>query len=534
MNRVCLTLAVGLVSTALCRAQEVAELLPSDRSIHEVVDHYVDARLAEVGIGAAGQADDANLLRRSMLDLVGRIPTAAEAKQYVKSESATKRTDTVDRLLASPSFTRHQANELSTLLMGKPNDKLLNYLRTAVTEDHGWDQIFREVIAAEDEHASEFIKSRVKDLNLLANDASVIFFGVNVSCAQCHDHPLVSEWTQAHFFGMKSFFSRTFDNGGFLGERDYGLVSYKTTAGEEKTAQLMFLTGSVVEEPEEKKLTDEEKKKEKQLLEKLKKDKKAPPAPAFSRRAQLAEIALRDEEQGYFSRSIVNRVWYRLMGRGLVSPVDQMHPENPASHPELLEWLARDLIEHGYDLRRTIRGIVLSKAYSRSSRWPSDEHPADDLFAVANVRPLTPAQYATSLRLASMNPGWFPEDVASDEFHKRIEQVENSARGFAGLIEQPREDFQVSVTEALLFNNSSRISTEFLRDTGDSLIGQLKAIEDPNELVKAAVWNVLARPPADEAEALTVYLQQYKDNRVLASQQLVWALLTTNEARFNY
>ncbi|MBP90422.1 MAG: hypothetical protein CMJ64_27575 [Planctomycetaceae bacterium] len=515
-------------------AEDAAGLLPADQPIHEVVDHYVDLQLQAAGVGPAEQADEANIIRRTMLDLVGRIPTAAEAKLYLAAESPTKREAAVDRLVTSPGFTRHQANELSTLLMGKPDDKMLKYLKVAVAENRPWDQIFREMLAGKEENTREFLKSRVKDLDRLANDASVVFFGVNVSCAQCHDHPLVSEWTQAHFFGMKSFFSRTFENGDHLGEREYGLVNYKTTEGEEKTAQLMFLTGTVLEEPAERKLTDDEKKKEKELLEQLKKDKKAPPTPAYSRRAQLAEVALRDEERGYFARSIVNRVWDRLFGRGLVAPVDQMHPENPASHPKLLEWLARDLIEHGYDLRRLVRGLVLSKTYSRSSRWHSDEHPSPDLFAVANVRPLTPLQYAASLRLASMSPTWFPEDIASEEFAKRIEQVENSARGFANLIEQPAEDFQVSVTEALLFNNSSRINTEFLRDASDTLVGQLKTIEDTKALVEAAVWNVLTRPVANEADTLSSYLEQYSENRVIASQQLVWALLTTNEARFNY
>jgi hypothetical protein len=334
---------------------------------------------------------------------------------------------------------------------------------------------------------------------------------------------------------MKSFFSRTFENGDFLGERDYGLVKFQTTGGEEKVAPLMFLTGTVLAEPATTEPSDEQKREEKKRLEELKKNKQPPPAPSFSRREQLARIALENNENVYFSRSIVNRIWYRLFGRGLVAPVDQMHPENPASHPELLDWLARDLVQHNYDLRRLIRGLVLSKAYSRSSRWDGDGDPAPELFAVAAIRPLTPAQYATSLRLASMSPSWFPEPPAGAEFEQRIEQVENSARGFAGMIEPPSEGFQVSVAEALLFNNNQRISSEFLRDAGDSLVGTLKTIDDPQTLVDAAVWNVFARPAtAEETQLLTDYLSQYRENRVIAAQQLVWALLTTNEVRFNY
>ena len=96
--------------------------------------------------------------------------------------------------------------------------------------------MFRELLmgdpADQREHGvNQFVRARVKDLDKLTNQASVLFFGVNISCAKCHDHPLVPDWTQHHFFGMKSFFSRTFDNGGFVTERDYGLVKFKTTDG---------------------------------------------------------------------------------------------------------------------------------------------------------------------------------------------------------------------------------------------------------------------------------------------------------------
>ena len=93
------------------------------------------------------------------------------------------------------------------------------------------------VKAEEAPEADRFIKSRIQAIDKLANDTSVLFCGVNISCAKCHDHPLVEQWKQSHFFGMKSFFSRTFANGDFLSERDYGAVQFKTTEGETKTAQ---------------------------------------------------------------------------------------------------------------------------------------------------------------------------------------------------------------------------------------------------------------------------------------------------------
>src|SRR5207244_8838915 len=108
-------------------------------------------------------------------------------------------------------------------------------------------------------------------------------------------------------------------------------------------------------------------------------------------------------------------------------PLDQMHTENPASHPELLQWLARDLIEHGYDLRRLICGIVLSDAYARSSRWEGERPPQDKYFAVAQVRALTPMQMAVSLKLATIDQQSLPADAADGE--KRLEALEKYGGG---------------------------------------------------------------------------------------------------------
>jgi len=515
------------------------DLLPAELSIGEAVDHYIDAKLQTAGVEAAPRASDANLIRRLTLDLVGRIPTAAEANAYIHSVDENKRSELVQRLIASNAFARHQANEFDAFLMAGMNASVREYLLGAFQASRGWNDIFRDVLIAdqssETKSVAEFVKRRVKDTDKLANDVSVMFFGVNVSCAKCHDHPLVPEWTQEHFYGMKSFFSRTFENGDFVGERDYGVVKYKTTDGIEKTARPMFLSGTVIEEPAVPDLSNEEKKLEKQQLEQLKKDKKPPPPPKFSRRVKLAEVALQSPDNDYFAKAIVNRLWYRIFGHGLVMPIDQMHPENAPSHPALMEWLARDLVDHGYDLTRLVRGLVMSKAYARTSLWPSGDRPRPDLFAVASVRPLTPSQYASSLRLASTAPARFADDVSPEETSQRIKALEDSARGLAKRFDQPGEDFQVSVTEALLLSNSEQVANELLRDAGDTLVGTLKSMSDPPAIVDAAVWNVLSRAPADDERQLLVdFYNGHGEDRLKASQQLVWSLLTCSELRFNY
>jgi hypothetical protein len=517
------------------------DLLPPETSVEAAIDHYIDAKLQAAGVSAAPPADDATLLRRTTLDLAGRIPLVAETKAYLAVTETDKRAHLVERLLASPAFVRQQAAEFDALLMDGTRQSIREYLGKAFRENRSWDRMFREMLVGEpddtrQEGAIRFVASRVKDQDKLTSDTSVLFFGVNVSCAKCHDHPLVPAWKQDHYYGMLSFFSRTFDVGEFLGEREYGQVNFKTVEGETRDAKLMFLTGTVLDEPPSQEPDDGAKKEEKKRIEELKKNKEPPPPPSYSRRAALVEAALKDEQNNYLARAIVNHVWNRFFGRGLVNPLDQMHAENQPSHPELLAWLARDMKSSGYDLRRLIRGIVLSQAYARSSQWDSaSPRPEDDLFAVTQLRPLKPWQYGTALKLAARNHGEYPAEMPFDQLDQRMEAIEREGRELGKSFELPGVDFQIGVDEALLLTNNERFANELLRDSKEMLVGQLNEIAEPRLAAEAAVRSVFSRPPTeDELTALTDYLTKRADRPADARRQLAWALLSSSECRFNH
>jgi hypothetical protein len=542
MLRPALTVAtVLLLNHHTARA---ADLLAPDRPIAEVVDHYIDDVLRKEGIKAAPGADDSTVIRRLTLDLAGRIPTVAESRAYVGSTDSDKRTRLIDRLIGSPGFVRHQATELDSLLMTGTKASLRDYLVKAVGENRPWDRVYRELMLTDQADkvqkvASEFLRQRVKDLDRLTADVSSTFFGVNISCAQCHDHPLVRDWKQDHFYGMKAFLNRTFLNGNgkdaLLGEHGYGMLRYKTTEGVERVARMMFLTGRTINEPEANSSSPDEREKEKQQLERAKKEKVPPPAPRFSARAKLVEVSLQPEDRDFFGRAIVNRVWNRFFGRGLVMPMDQMHSANPPSHPELLAWLARDTAMHGYDLRRLIRGLVLSRAYSRSSRWDGDLAPRPSLYAVAAVRPLTPMQLAASLRMATTDPANLPASLKPEELETRINATEESARALAKSFATSGGDSQIGVAEALLFSNGRTIPGELLSDRAGMLVGRLNQTAAPADRIDLAVRNVLSRPPDDdELRILGAYLAQRTDRPEEACRQIIWALLTCAEFRFNH
>jgi hypothetical protein len=538
--RLLLTAAAIVCATSFARA---ADLPSANQPIEKVIDQFVDAGITDAGVTPAPQADDATIIRRLTLDLVGRIPTAIEVDEYVKSTDPKKREKLIDRLIASPAFVRHQAAQFEVMLNPEGDRRgsgaLREYLISALKDGKSWDVMFRELMLPNESDpklkgASDYLRGRVNDADKLTSDVSVAFFGVNVSCAQCHNHPHVKDWTQDHFYGMKAFLARTFDNGGFLGERGYGVIKYKPTKGPERTAKMMFLTGATVEDANAKDPSPDEMKKEKAELDKAKAAKTPPPAPKFSARAKLVEVALEGKNAEFFSRSITNRMWHRFFGTGLVSPLDQMHAENQPTHPELLAWLARDTAGHKYDLKRLIRGIVMSKAYSRSSQYESENRPSSKLFAVAKLKPMTPMQLSMSLRVASTDPATF-EKMKPDEFEKWVEQNENAARGIASLLSQPTDGFQIGVGEALLFSNGDRIMRELLGDNPGTTLGRAKAMKEPKEAVEFLVKTVYGRPAnAEELKVLVAYVEKRKDRQAEAYKQVFWALVTSPEFRFSY
>ena len=541
--RHCFLLAFLLA--ALVRASSAADLLPADQPLEAAIDHYVDALLKTDKVAAAPQASDANLIRRLMLDLAGRIPTTSEAQAFVASQSPNKRVELVDQLLASPDFVWHHRNEFDAVLQqpNRQNDEFRKYLLWAVEQNRPWNRMFQDMLAGDesDEHqkrAMFFVRNRTRDIDDITIDTSSLFFGVNVSCAKCHDHPLVEDWKQDHFYGMTSFFSRTYlGKKEGLGENFSGEVKFKTTKGDEKQAKFMFLSGSVIDEPPLER-TPEQKKETEEAIKKFMKDDNAPaaPKPEFSPRAKLVEVALRDGDNQFFSKNIVNRLWLRLTGHGLVNPPDQLTAANPPSHPELLTWLARDMISHDYDMKRLLRGIALSQTYSRSSQWDSaGEPPLPKYFAVGIPRAMSPRQYGLALTMASSSPTAFPKADQPAEWKNRREQLEGQANGLAGHFEQPRESFQVAVDEALLFNNSTRMESELLRDSSDRLMGYLKTQPDPAATITAAYWAISSRAPTtDESAAITDYLSKHSAAPADAWKQAIWALMTGPELRFNY
>ena len=535
-------IVVGSLAFTGVRAQE---LLPPETEVASAVDHYITEKLQSRSIEPRPAADDATVLRRTMLDLAGRVPTAREHQWFFDQPETVRRDVLVDRLMQSSDFDFHLRNSLDELLLAnRPHDgEFREYLLWAVRQKRPWDQMFRDMLAARqadgvEKGATQFVSSRVRNLDDLTNDTAMLFFGVNVSCAKCHDHPLVEAWKQDHFYGMQAFFQRTFiTRKNVIAEKPFGEVKFKTTKGEEKSATLMFLNGSVAEDKTPS-FADDERKQLEQQIQKLERDEKAGYviSASFSPRRELSELAIRDDKERFLAKNIVNRTWLRLMGLGLVDPPDQLHEANPASHPQLLDWLTRDFVASGYDLRRLIRGITLSQAYARSSEWAVDETPpAASTYAFASTKSLTPRQMAASLLVVIRSPDNWPALEDSVAWNKLRNDLENQAGGWSREFEQPGENFQIAVDEALFFSNNDRITNDLLRDGGDRIVGKLKSIEENSQAVEQLWVTVLNRKPSDqELQTAAAWMQRENTDRVESLRSLTWALLAGPELRFNH
>jgi hypothetical protein len=517
-----------------------------------VVDREVFGKLRRLRLQPAPAAEDAELVRRLYLDVVGRIPTAEEAQRFVAETDPVKRARLVETLLEGPEYPRHWRDNLNGLLMGRgaPNPQWTQWLETSLREDHGWDRMAREILLARPESASEtgalvFLNSRFgmgdTGLDQVTRDVSRIFFGVDIQCARCHTHPAVASWQQEAYWGLSAFYARSYllplKSGTFLAEKATGEVQYFGTDKNQRSAAPVFLTGERPDEPRlasassggmvspgvaesaELYLVPPEEAKEKTRV----------PVPKYSRRARFVELAVGAQDP-YFTRAIVNRVWAMLMGRGLVEPVDQMHAANPASHPALLDALANGLAEHRFSLKWLIRAILTSRTYALGSRWGHGARPGAELYAVAAVRPMTMAQLANSTLVGA---GYWEQGDAAD-LGKRRAQLET---GFAAQLAELRqkldsgtEVFQANVSQALYLANSRGFET--LIDKGP-LVERLAKVTDDGEAVRQAYLAVLSRPPdEEELGGFRKHLAARGDRRRAALQQMVWALLASVEFRF--
>jgi hypothetical protein len=557
----CWTLIVALVvmtSAILVSADESAT-----KKLHEQIDVLVES-----AFGTAKPAqicEDAEFLRRVSLDLAGTIPTLNSARAFIADTTKDKRVRAIDELLASPEWARRMADLFHVILMERRGDEpeWRAWLEKSFAENKPWNQLVYQVLNADadDEKnraAAYFMSKRLEkygqnpvDYPGLVRDIGRLFLGQDLQCAECHDHLFIDDYKQLDFQGLFAVYKNTFVR------RD---VKFPAVGEKAMTVPVEFISvfdpmqrktgpripgGTAFEIPEPKPAPSPPPKKKQPV----------PPRPEWSAVELLAREFTRPENR-QFARTTVNRVWYVLLGRGLIHPVDLDHSGNPPSHPKLLDLLTDEFVSQNYDLKWLIREIVLSRTWQRSSRLPEGAAaPKPDRFLVAIERPLMAEQLLASVVRATENSGplTVQEDAsvgANAESDKdsatETDPVEGKdlptlselktafATAFANEAREPEGEFKATVKGALFWRNSAEVQ-KLLNSHPGNLIHRLTKIKQSDPAVEELYLAVLSRYPTDdETFVMTAFLNDSNADRETAIRDAAWALLTSVEFYVNH
>ena len=501
------------------------------------IDQHIQSAWQQRGLQPATTCSDTEFLRRLSLDLTGRIPSPAELTEFLSQPEAQRRSAAVERLLASTESARHLAETFDTLLMGRgrPRDyqrrkqqDWLTWLERQFHQNRPWNQVVHDLLLARpnqktDRGAVWFLYERENNHQKIAEAIAPAVFGIRIECAQCHDHMVATEIEQRHYWGLVAFFNRSTNADTPAGPQlaESAIGGFSDFAGLEGDSHPNLLTFFASDTVAETRPAAGEKQQDSDDLYTPSPAADAPRIPKFSRReAFVREIV---DQHPLVARAFVNRAWAMLLGRGLVHPFDQMDSAHPPSHPELLDWLANDFRTSNHNVRRLLRALLLSQPYALSSVRPAAaDNPAD--FTYFLEKPLTAEQLLRS---------W---NVALHAHPETDQQPLNEVRSV--FPEVLPETITTGIDKALFLSNNPVLPQLIAASTADGgLLHSLTTATSPEAAVTTAFQRIYARSPsAEEQQAITLYLQQHSNANDTSNawQQVLWAMLTSAEFRFNH
>lgn len=521
----------------------------------EPLHSRVDRLVAQQQSGeVSALTGDAEFVRRVYLDFIGRIPAADEVKTFLASTDHDKRELLIDHLLGHEEYATHMANVLNVMLMERrgEHDQWERFLIDACRKNKPWHQLVREILNpdmndAETRGSAFFYTKRLErygqnpnDMPGLVRDVGRLFLGIDLQCAQCHDHLFVDDYEQADWQGIFAFVGNTSirKDTEFPAVAESPLLKRITFAsvfnmqpmeigprlpGGEEAAIPVFKRGEEYVVPPNRKT-------------------KNPGTPKFST-LELLSRQLPTSGSSTFSRNAVNRFWWMMTGRGLVEPLDMHHSDNPASHPELLALLSDEFIAQEFDIKWLLREIALTETYQRSSLLPDGltEPPSPESYRTALERPLSAEQILQSMLQATQEA--IP--ATGNNTNSTDDQVEASGEQFNELKQRFREAFanppkepEIGINptvKAALFLLNDDVVQSWLERREGNLIDRLLELDDNTQVAAELCLAILSRPPAkEELEAIESLLGRGSDARERALRSAAWALLASAEFSVNH
>jgi len=495
------------------------------------IDRHIAAAWGPKGVKPAPIADDAEYLRRVYLDLAGRIPRAMDVRDFLEDPNPNKRQELVERLLESPNYVNNFTNVWRALLLPQVNNQQVQFLipsleawlHPRIKENVAYDKMVREILTAPvsantqqmrrrasnkrpDPTPTAFYQANELKPENLAASTSRLFLGVKLECAQCHNHPRAN-WTRKQFWEYAAFFSgiQPQGQGNMMAASEMSERRALKIPGTETEVQARFLDGS---EPNWESGT--------------------------RTRAALASWVTAVDNP-FFSRSAANRLWAHFFGIGLIEPVDEESEENPPSHPELLNELARQLIAHEFDLKYLIRAITSSQTYQRSSTVTDPSQNEPRLFSRMAVKGLTPEQLFDSLALAT---GYGEEGVPNP----RVDTLGLNSPRAAFLAkfssQEKRTEVQTSILQALALMNGQFVgdATNLERSRTLAAVADSPFFEAPGRIEALFLATLSRKPTTEEQAPLVKYVSEggSKNDPKAALADVFWVLLNSAEFMLNH
>ena len=503
-----------------------------------VIDEKVFAKLKTLGLPTSEICDDSTFLRRTSLDIAGRLPTLEETDKYLNSDNPNKRSEWIDSLLSTTDYAEFFANKWSSILRNKRKadtytrgtQAFHEWIRQSFHINKPYNQFVSELVTARGEishnPATAWFRN-VTDQKERLQDTAQVLLGVRLQCAECHHHPY-EKWSQQDYYGFSAFFSRigkkkTDMPGEEAVFHNFGLA----TAKHPKTGQNIKPTPLGGDE-----------------LDILAED---------DPRDDLASW-ITDEKNPFFAPMLVNRYWKHFFNRAIVEPEDDMRVTNPPTNPELLQALSNQFISTGYDIKDLIRTICNSTTYQLSA-IPNDHNAGDR----QNYSRYYPKRLPAEVLLDSIDrmtgsPTSFAGQLPGTRAVALPDDSYNSSSYFLTVFGRPEMDSAceceraqgASLAQTLHLLNSKNIQDKLSGAGGNAqkLTSQKERVNEDKitELYKLAFSR---NPKDDEMKTAIGYIKKKteqiendankkEDSIKMAYEDLVWALLNTKEFLFNH
>ncbi|MDA1313806.1 MAG: DUF1553 domain-containing protein [Acidobacteria bacterium] len=498
---------------------------PLDNSIAFKANNYIDEILAEkwkqLGLRPTGLSSDTQFFRRVYLDLIGILPTEAEVRAFLSDSSPDKRSKVIDALLERSEYQDYWTLRWGDLLrvtrngMGeKPMWNFNRWLHRSLGENRPVNAMVRQILVARGQPNSEDVSAFYKMTNSpeeAAEAVSVTFMGLRLGCAKCHQHPF-EKWGQDDYYGMAAFFARLDSKP----DPDYGQET------------LRLKPTGFVRHPKTQKVIRPS----------------IPDGDTFGYegdpRIKLADW-LTSERNPWLARNFANRYWGYVMGRGLIEPLDDIRDTNPPVIPELLDALAKDFQDSGFDQKHLLRRITNSRAYQLDARPAPDSPPDNTFYTFYPPKRLIAEQLLDAVTYATNAPDKFP-NLPADVRPIQLPDPEVLSE-FLDLFGRPRRKVPCECSR-LNDSNMNQVLTlmngEYLQEkiaAPNGRVASLLQLVPLEQAVPNLYYATVSRPPTAEEFAQTMKILNGKPNAEAKRQTLedvLWVLLNSREFLFNH